>query len=78
MVCEMLVVPILALVLALESFGFRFVIYPFYDFFKVTMRAILIPTMQMMYEVDTKTIIAEKGWYQGIRHVIGLRIKDTR
>ena len=70
---EILVVFVLGLALLLEYFGFRFVFYPFWEFFNVTMRVIIIPSMQMMYDMDTKTIIRGEGWYQGARHVLGIR-----
>ena len=70
---EILVVFVLGLAHLLEYFGFRFVFYPFWEFFNVTMRAIIIPSMQMMYDMDAKIIIREEGWYQGARYVLGIR-----
>ena len=36
---------------------------------------VIIPIVYLMNDEETKGIIAEEGWYQGIRHMMGIYIK---
>ena len=39
---------------------------------------VLIPFVYLMNDEDTKRIILEEDWYEGIRHVLGIyKEKDT-
>ena len=33
---------------------------------------VVLPLVYLMNDEDTKTIILEKNWYQGLRHMLGL------
>ena len=37
---------------------------------------VVMPLVYLMNDEDTKTIILEENWYQGLRHVVGLYTKQ--
>ena len=37
------------------------------------MMFVLFPFLHLMNDEDTKTVITEENYYQGIRHMLGLR-----
>ena len=47
-------------------------IYPYLEFFQAIFRFIVIPFVHVMNDEDTKTIMTEESWYQGIRHALGV------
>ena len=36
------------------------------------MMFVVIPVVYLLNDEDTKTIIAQEGWYDGIRHMMGI------
>ena len=54
--------------LGLEKINF----YPHIEFFQAFFRAILIPFVHLLNEEETKTVITEENWYNGIKHALGL------
>ena len=43
----------------------------------VILMFVVIPFVHLMNDEDTKTIIAEENWYQGLRHMLGVYTKVT-
>ena len=39
---------------------------------------VVIPFVHLMNDEDTKTIVLNEGWYQGIRHMLGIYIKPPK
>ena len=65
---EFLAFPFIVLFVALQS---HYVIYgPCIIMFVIT------PLVYLMNDEETKDIIAEKNWYQGLKHMLGLRIES--
>ena len=46
--------------------------YPYFDFFHAFFRAIVIPFVHLINEEETKTVITEENWYNGIKYALGL------
>ena len=42
------------------------------------MMFVVIPFIHLMNDEDTKQIILEEDWYQGIKHLLGLRDNKTQ
>ena len=59
---------ITALSPTLFSFGLRYVHYP-----DAILMFVAIPFLHLFNNEDTKTVIAEDGWIQGLRFMLGLR-----
>ena len=38
----------------------------------VIMMFVLIPFAHLMNDEDTKTVMTEENWYQGLRHMLGI------
>jgi hypothetical protein len=38
----------------------------------VIMMFVLIPFAHLMNDEDTKTVITQENWYQGLRHMLGI------
>ena len=38
--------------------------------------SIVIPLTHLLNDEDTKQVILEENWYQGIRHLLGLHVKQ--
>ena len=51
----------------LHEFGIKYLHYP--DCIGVN---VVIPLVHLMQDDETKGIIAEENWYQGIRHMLGI------
>ena len=69
----MLLVTLLGIALVMKNCGFRNVFYPFFVFFNITTRVIILPLIQMMSsDEETKNIIREQNWYHGLRYTIGI------
>ena len=56
----------------LRKFGFRKLHYP-----QCFIMNVVIPFSYLMNDEDTKGIIAEENWLQGLRHMLGLYSKPT-
>ena len=46
--------------------------YPYFEFSNAIIRAIVIPFVHILNDEDTKTVITEISWYNGIRHALGM------
>ena len=46
--------------------------YPYFEFFNAIVRAIVIPFVHVLNDEDTKTIMTEESWHQGIRQALGM------
>ena len=46
--------------------------YPYFEFFQAFFRAIVIPFVHLINEEETKTVITEEKWYNGIKYALGL------
>ena len=46
--------------------------YPYFEFFNAIIRASVIPFVHILNDEDTKTVITEKSWYNGIRYALGM------
>jgi hypothetical protein len=75
---EVLLVILLGITLLLKHYGFRNIFYPFFGFVNITTRVIILPLIQIMNsDEETKNIIREENWYQGMKHTIGIYKKVT-
>ena len=57
----------------LRGLGFHYLYY-----FDAVLMFIVIPFIHLMNDEDTKTIITENGWLQGIQHMIRVKQDETR
>ena len=55
---------------ALHNLGLHNLHYP-----DCVIMSIIIPLGHLMNDVETKGIISEEGWYQGLRHMLGIYVK---
>ena len=39
--------------------------------------SIVIPLTHLLNDEDTKQVILEENWYQGLRHLLGLHVKQA-
>ena len=51
----------------LHNLGFHNIHYP-----DVILMFVVIPFVHMMNDEETKAIIADRNWYQGLRHMLGI------
>ena len=51
----------------LRNLGFHNLHFP-----DVILMFVVIPFLHLMNDEDTKTIITEQNWYQGLRHMLGI------
>ena len=51
----------------LHNLGFHNLHFP-----DVILMFVVIPFVHLMNDEDTKTIITEQNWYQGLRHMLGI------
>ena len=47
--------------------GLRYTYYP-----DAVVMFVIVPTVHILNDEDTKYVIYRKGWYQGIRHMLGI------
>ena len=60
----------MASIIYLRTLGLNNIHYP-----DCIIMNVIIPIVYLMNDEETKGIIAEEGWYQGIRHMMGIYIK---
>ena len=58
------------LLVALYNLGFHHLHYP--DFIIMTL---ITPFTHLMNDEEIKGIIVEEGWYQGMRHMLGIYVR---
>ena len=54
----------------LPNLGFHNLHYP-----DCIVTFVTIPLVHLMNDEDTKTVISEDGWYQGLRHMLGIYVR---
>ena len=45
--------------------------------FDAVIMSIVIPLTHLLNDEDTKQVILEENWYQGIRHLLGIHVKPA-
>ena len=64
---------IIGIIILLQSIGLEdLYMYPHLEFFQTIVRFVVIPFVHVMNDEDTKTVMTEESWYQGIRHALGV------
>ena len=56
----------------LNSLGVPYLYYP-----DAILVFVVIPFLHIMNDEDTKTVITNEGWIEGIKYILGIRIKVT-
>ena len=70
---EVFLTVLIGLFTLLKEFGFeKDFYYPYFEFFQAFFRAIVIPFVHLINEEETKTVITEENWYNGIKYALGL------
>ena len=54
----------------LHNLGFHNLHYP-----DCIVTFVTIPLVHLMNDEETKTVISEEGWYQGLRHMLGIYVR---
>ena len=54
----------------LHNLGFHNLHYP-----DCIVTFVIIPLVHLMNDEETKTVISEEGWYQGLRHMLGIYVR---
>ena len=57
----------------LHNLGIHNLYYP-----DVILMFVVIPFIHLMNDDDTKAIIADRNWYQGVRHMLGIYTQVTQ
>ena len=55
---------------ALHNLGFHHLHYP-----DCIIMTLIIPLTHLMNDEETKGIVVEEGWYQGMRHMLGIYVR---
>ena len=66
--CELAGFILTLLMPMLKSYGLRYVQYP-----DAILMFVAIPFIHLMNDEDTKTVIAQDGWIQGLKLMLGMR-----
>ena len=70
---EVFLTVLIGLFMLLKEFRFeKDFYYPYFEFFEAFFRAIVIPFVHIINEEETKTVITEENWYNGIKYALGL------
>ena len=69
---EMIGVAFTILTPYLNSLGVPYLSYP-----DAILLFVVIPFLHIMNDEDTKTVITNEGWIEGIKHMLGIRSKVT-
>ena len=51
----------------LRDYGLSYLYFP-----DVILMFVFIPCVHLMNDEDTKTVITEEGWIQGLKHMLGI------
>ena len=57
----------------LRNYGLYYLYFP-----DVILMFLVIPFVHLMNDEDTKTVITEEGWIQGLKHMLGIHCEQDR
>ena len=64
---------VFAAIPSFDSFQLKYVKIRIFHHIDCIITLIIIPAVYIINDEETRGVIAEEGWYQGFRHILGMR-----